>query len=164
MNPPVLDAPVEMHSSPTPDAPRRNRWQRQRTGRPIGSDHSLGFPRVEKDSEVVSASSQSETIVFDTPLIDPGPVRSPVLAPIQESAQSNPPNSESQGSQTPVFGRTAPGLQTLFDDPWQDDEPITAPTPNLTPRGNYRREDSQFNYGAMLWQAIYEGNDPWAEP
>ena len=102
-------------------------------------------------------------IFFQTPLIsqEPGRSGSSALEPILESSSPAPEASNLQGSQTPVFGTPSQAPDYNFnEDPWQDTEQPNAHVPSET----YRSRIRQFDYGAMLWQAIYEGQDPWSEP
>ena len=156
-------AEISTESPPVSLVPKRNRWQRTR--RPPGLD----LPRVQRDADAVTNSTQSEEILFETPLIsceqsrNSGQASSSGLEPILESSSTVPP--EMQGSQTPVFGAPTQGFQNQFeDDPWQVSEEYTAPMVNHTPRGTHRHQSVQFDYGAMLWRSLYEGGDPWNEP
>ena len=163
--PEIQESNAERNSTPAliSPAPKRNAWQRPR--RPPGQNHSHGFPRVQRDTDVASNSTQSEVILFETPLIsfeeprNSGQSTSTGLEPILESSTTAPP--DPQGSQTPVFGISTQGFE---DDPWQVSEEYTATVPNHTPRGTQRPQSLQFDYGAIIWRSIYEGGDPWSEP
>ena len=82
---------------PTDDSdqsvPKRNRWHRRRcntapsASQPPGLDHSLGFPQP-KTCQSEAGSSQSEVIMFSTPILSHDDVGS-VLHPIQESHPTN---------------------------------------------------------------------------
>ena len=101
-------------------------------------------------------------IFFDTPLIsqEPGNSSGSTLEPTLEPSTSNPEVSNSQGSQTPVFGTPRQAPQNDFnEDPWQDTEQPAVHVPLRT----HRSRTPQFDYGALLWQSIFDGQDPWAE-
>ena len=132
---------IQESTAPVSPVPKRNRWQRNR--RPPGLDHSHGFSRVERDTDVVSNSTQSEVILFETPLIflqeprNSGQATSSGLEPILESNTTVSP--DPQGSQTPVFEAPTQGFQKQFeDDPWQVSEEYTASVPNHNPHGTQR--------------------------
>ena len=161
-NPTMQDTPDDTQV-PTLNVPKRTRWQkRNETRRPPGTDHSLGFPGRQNDTDLISNSTQSEVITFDIPLIFQEPGRSSVftLEPIVEPHQSNSEGSNPQGSQTPVFGTPRQIPQSDFSaDPWHDTE---QPDINVASR-TYMSRIPQFDYGAVLWQSIIDGQDPWAE-
>ena len=126
--------PAEIENEPLPVAEEK---------RPQGSDHSN--------------STQSEIILFETPLVsceqprNSGQASSSWLEPILESSTTASP--ELQGSQTPVFGAPTQGFQNQFeDDPWQVSEEYTAPVPNHIPRMTHRHQSLQFDCGAILWR------------
>ena len=139
--------------------PKRNRWKRSQ--RPPGQDHSLGFPRVQRASDTESTSTQSEVILFQSPIIsfeEPRNLGQPSntgLEPIAESSTTEQP--DPQGSQTPVFGNS-----TYEDDPWLASEDNTAYAPNTAHRVQ-SNQTVPFDYGALIWGSIREGNDPWSE-
>ena len=154
---PLQESTAEIGTThpPVSPVPKRNRWQRTR--RPPGLDHSHGFLRVQRDTDVVLNSTQSEVILFETPLIsfeqsrNSGQASSSGLEPILESSTTASP--ELQGSQTPVFGAPTQGFQNQFeDDPWQVSEEYTAPVPNHIPRMTHRHQSLQFDCGAILWR------------
>ena len=104
--------------------PKRNRWQRSRCPqRPIGKDHSLGFPIIERGGD--SESSSSEVILFRSPIIDVesqvgnmAPSSSSALPSISELQASE--NPTPKGASTPVFGTNAEE-----EDPWANcEEPV----------------------------------------
>ena len=136
-----------------------NRWNRSQ--RPPGQDHSLGFPGAQRASDNESSSTQSEIIVFQSPIIaveeprNSGLPSSTGLESIDESSTTEQP--EPQGSQTPVFGTS-----TCEDDPWLASPDNGADAPN-TPPMVQRNQKAPFNYGALIWSSLREGNDPWNE-
>ena len=119
-NIPPQESPAESCTTTPPVAifPKRNRWQQTR--RPPGLDHYHGFPRVQRDADAVTNSTQSEEFLFETPSIsceqsrNSGQASSSGPEPILESSATVPP--EMQGSQTPVFGAPTQGFQNQFED------------------------------------------------
>ena len=141
--------------------PKCNRWKRSQ--RPRGKDHSLGFPRAQRASDNESTSTQSEVILFQSPIMNferpvpSGQSSNTVLPPITESRDTEQPGP--QGSQTPVFGTS-----TNEDDPWlTSDNPIQSEVNENTPRRVQRNQQVPFDYGALIWKCLREGDDPWNE-
>ena len=141
--------------------PKRNRWKRSQ--RPPGQDHSLGFPRAQRASDNESTSTQSEVILFQSPIMSVeesgslGQSSSTVLPPISESRATG--QSTPQGSQTPVFG-------TLIteEDPWlTSDDQVHTDLNQHNPRREQSNQTVPFNYGALIWRCLREGDDPWKE-
>ena len=141
--------------------PRCNGWKRSQ--RPPGQDHSLGFPRAQRASDNESTSTQSEVILFQSPIMNfekPGPLgqsSSTALPPISESRTTEQPGP--QGSQTPVFGTSI-----NEDDPWlTSDNPIQSELNENAPRRVQSNQQVPFDYGALIWKCFREGDDPWNE-
>ena len=138
--------------------PKRNRWKHSQ--RPPGQ---LGFPRAQRASDNESTSTQLEVILFQSPIMNfeqPGPLgqsSKTVLPPIAESRTTEQP--EPQGSQTPVFGTS-----TNEDDPWLTSEDnIHTELNQNTPRRVQSNQTVPFDYGALIWRCLREGDDPWKE-
>ena len=141
---------------------KRNRWQRSRCPqRPIGKDHSLGFPIVERGGD--SESSSSEVILFRSPIID---VESQVGNTALSSSSALPPISELQasenptpkGASTPVFGTNAEE-----EDPWANcEEPVPGDSHanNSSPIQRNRAPGSDY-YREQIWRCLRDGDDPW---
>ena len=141
--------------------PRRNRWQRSRCSqRPPGKDHSLGFPLIERVGD--GESSSSEVILFRTPIIDVesqsgtmAPSSSSALPAISELKVSGsyPPKETS----TPKFGTNAE-----TEDPWAaNDETVPVDVSPNNPSTAQSSRAASFNYGALLWKCLREGEGPW---
>ena len=163
-------------TAPAQFAPKLNRWhKRNRNGtnretKPLGADHSLGFPQP-KRCQSETGSSQSEVIMFRTPIISPDGV-GPVFPSIEEPYPVN-----FVGPDGPHFFETEhdprdvndhdlipgdsshPISSVQYDDPWQDEEDVSVPIlpnqslPNIQP----------VNFRQSLFQSIVDGMDPWTE-
>ena len=140
---------------------KRNRWQRSRCPqRPIGKDHSLGFPIVERGGD--SESSSSEVILFRSPIIDvesqlgnTAPSSSSALPPISELQAAD--NSTPKGASTPVFGTYAEE-----EDPWANsEEPVPGDIHVNNSRPIQSNRATGFDYGAQIWRCLRAGDDPW---
>ena len=107
-------------------------------------------------------SSSSEVILFQTPIIDvesqPGtmaPSSSSALPPISELKVSG--SYPSKEASTPKFGTYAE-----TEDPWATNEetvPVDVNS-NISSTAQSSRADV-FNYGALIWRCLREGEDPW---
>ena len=163
-------------TAPDQSAPKRNRWHKRngngtnRETKPPGADHSLGFPQS-KRCQSETGSSQSEVIMFSTPIISPDGVGS-VLPSIEEPHPVN-----FVGSDGPHFHETehdprdvndhdpTPGdsshpiSSVQYDDPWQDEEDVSVP---ILPNQGFPHIQP-FNFRQSLFQSIIDGTDPWAE-
>ena len=141
--------------------PRRNRWQRSRCSqRPPGQDHSLGFPVVERGGD--GESSSSEVILFRSPIIDVesqsgtmAPSSSSALPPISELKVSG--SYSPKEASTPKFGTYAEA-----EDPWATTEETVPVDVNLNNSSTAQSSRTDvFNYGALIWRCLREGEDPW---
>ena len=141
--------------------PRRNRWHRSRCSqRPPGKDHSLGFPLRERGGD--GESSSSEVILFRTPIIEVEPQNGPT-APSSSSVLPAISELQVSGSYSPKETSTPKfGSNTEMEDPWSIKEE-TAPV-NTIPNNSGTAQSSRaisFDYGALVWKCLREGDDPW---
>ena len=161
----ITELPTPKTNTESPDVqeslPRRNRWQRSRCSqRPPGKDHSLGFPLTERGGD--GESSSSEVILFQSPVIDVesqsgtmDPSSSSALPPISELKASG--SYSPKEASTPVFGTYAEE-----EDPWATSEetvPVDVNVNNSSTAQSSRTD--VFNYGAVIWRCLREGEDPW---
>ena len=163
---PIMELPtpnieVSFLSDVQESLPRRNWWQRSRCSqRPPGKDHSLGFPVVERGGD--GESSSSEVILFRSPIIDVES-QSGTMAPSSSSAL--PPISELKvsGSYPPKEASTPKlGTYAETEDPWATNDetvPVDVNSNNSNTAQSSRAD--VFNYGALIWKCLREGEDPW---
>ena len=100
-------------------------------------------------------SSSSEVILFRTPIID---VESQSGTTAPSSSSALPPISELKvETSTPKFGTYAE-----TEDPWATKDE-TVPV-DVNPKNSNTAQSSRadvFNYEALIWKCLREGEDPW---
>ena len=83
------------------------------------------------------------------------PSSSSTLPPISESRVTG--NSPPHGSSTPVFG-----TYVKEEDPWlTSEDPVPEDMNVNNPRRVQSNRTAVFDYGALIWRCLREGDDPW---